>query len=434
MGLIYNPSDSHGLVSALNANIRTADEMIESLNRASKHLIDALGNNSLSGAAYTAGKGMFSQLVLPTISKASQALDKLKSEAKQYEGFASNAGEELLDEDKLNEQLENLQTQQAALSSQISFYNQLAVSHSDDNALNTSYSDSSRQLSSFMETTASDIQKVQEKLKKLHEFNTNVSSLFSASANDFKMVMNMVFTFSLAEFDKIGNYDIKVTNNKDLERLKSLAGELGNKVSDFKEWFNESSAKVFEKITDKVIKEGKNIGKSWGAKLQPRINGKFATDDFAPRKWLSGKLKGISNPASDAIGTIAKWGGRGLIALGAIENFNDYNAEYHNTGRAISYSAVATGIGIAAGTVGSAVGGAVAVGFGAAATGFVATVAAPVVGAVVVGAAVGIGVKAAYDNNFLGTRDAINFVGDKINDVGKAFSNPLKSLKGAFGW
>lgn len=42
-------------VSALNANIRTADEMIESLNRASKHLIDALGNKTLLGAAFTAG-------------------------------------------------------------------------------------------------------------------------------------------------------------------------------------------------------------------------------------------------------------------------------------------------------------------------------------------------------------------------------------------
>lgn len=134
---------------------------------------------------------------------------------------------------------------------------------------------------------------------------------------------------------------------------------------------------------------------------------------------MSGKLKGISTPASNVIGNIAKWGGRGLIVLGAIENFNDYNSEYHNTERAISYSAVATGIGIAAGAVG---------------TGFVATVAAPVVGAVVVGAAVGMGVKATYDNNFLGTRDAINFVGDKINDVGKTFRQPLKSLKGVFGW
>ncbi|QDK71380.1 hypothetical protein [Lactococcus protaetiae] len=146
------------------------------------------------------------------------------------------------------------------------------------------------------------------------------------------------------------------------------------------------------------------------------------------------KTERYFEPSSDVIGNVAKWGGRGLIALGAIENFNEYNAEYHNTGRAISYSAVATTIGVAAGTVGSAVGGAIALGVGAAATGFVATVAAPVVGAVVVGVAVGIGVKAAYDSNFLGTRDAINFVGDKINDVGKAFSNPLKSFKGAFGW
>lgn len=69
MGLIYNPSDSHGLLSALNANIRTADEMIHDLNRASKHLITALDGKTLSGAAYTAGKGMFSQIVIPTISK-----------------------------------------------------------------------------------------------------------------------------------------------------------------------------------------------------------------------------------------------------------------------------------------------------------------------------------------------------------------------------
>ena len=92
MGLIYNPSESQGLVSALNTNIRTATEMIDNLNSASKHLIDALNEKTLSGAAYTAGKGMFSQLILPTISKASQSLEHLKSEAQQYEGFASSAG------------------------------------------------------------------------------------------------------------------------------------------------------------------------------------------------------------------------------------------------------------------------------------------------------------------------------------------------------
>ena len=434
MGLIYNPSESQGLVSALNANIRTATEMIDNLNSASKHLIDALNEKTLSGAAYTAGKGMFSQLILPTISKASQSLEHLKSEAQQYEGFASSAGGELLDEDKLNEQLQALQSQQAALTSQISFYNQQATLHPENSDLNTSYADFSKQLSSYMGTTAGDIQKVQDKLKRLHTFNDSVNGLFINSLEELKSIVSLISVIGLAQFDKSGKYSLNVTNSKELNLLENLSEQFGNKASDGKEWFNESLAKVFEKITDKVIKEGKNIGRSWGAKLQPRVNGKFVTDDFAPRRWLSGKLKGIPDSTSDSIGSFAKWGGRGLVALGAVENFNDYNAEYHNTGRAISYSTVATIAGVVAGTVGSAVGGAIVVGLGAAATGFIATVGAPVVGAVVVGAAVGIGVKAAYDSNFLGTRDAINFVGDKINDVGKAFSNPLKSFKGAFGW
>ncbi|MDN6071045.1 MAG: hypothetical protein L0I48_07605, partial [Lactococcus plantarum] len=102
MGLIYDPNDSRNLLSALNANINTADEMISGLKRGSKHLVSVLENKTLSGAAYTAGKGMFSQVVIPTISKASQTLDKLRTDVKQYESFAADAGVELLDEDKLN--------------------------------------------------------------------------------------------------------------------------------------------------------------------------------------------------------------------------------------------------------------------------------------------------------------------------------------------
>lgn len=94
-------------------------------------------------------------------------------------GFAVNAGSDLLDEDKLNEQLQNLQYQQATLNSQINFYNQLATSHSNDSVLNMSYVASSNQLFPFLNTTASDIQEVQDKLKKLHEFNTSVSPLFT---------------------------------------------------------------------------------------------------------------------------------------------------------------------------------------------------------------------------------------------------------------
>ena len=364
MGLIYNPTDSQGLVSALNANIRTADEMIESLNRASKHLIDALGNKTLSGAAFTAGKGMFSQLVIPTISKASQALDKLKSEAKQYEGFASNAGEELLDEDKLNEQLQNLQTQQAALSSQISFYNQLAASHSDDNALNTSYSDFSRQLSSFMGTTASDIQKIQDKLKKLHEFNTNVSPLFKDFTNDFKTISMIVIAIGLTEFDKAGNFVLKVTNSKELKQLKELAGELG---SDTKK---EAITTILEEtIQDGIAKKGVESGKAAAQAVRDnRFNIELSNGK------VMGKTKGATQlamtEAEEGARASAKFAGRavtgGFAMVGGImDGYDDYQKD-KDVGKAVAHGTVSTlaavgvamlipgaGWGIAAGIVAS---------------------------------------------------------------------------------
>lgn len=208
MGLIYKPSDSQGLVRALNRNIRTADEMIVGLNQASKHLVAALNNKTLSGAAYTAGKGMFSQLVLPAISRASRSLDKLKSEAKQYEGFSADAGGELLDEDKLNEQLQILQTQQATLISQINFYKQQAFSHSDNSDLKLSYIDASQQLSAYINTVSDDIQKVQDKLRKLHAFNTNVMPLFKDVTQDFKVVADAVSVITTTTFTKNGKFSI----------------------------------------------------------------------------------------------------------------------------------------------------------------------------------------------------------------------------------
>ena len=58
-----------------------------------------------------------------------------------------------------------------------------------------------------------------------------------------------------------------------------------------------------------------------------------------------------------------------------MKNLDKYNDEHHNVGRAITYSAVATGVGVA---VGAVVGGPALVGIGA---------------AVVVGAAVSVGKK-----------------------------------------
>ena len=302
MGLIYNPSESQGLVSALNANIRTATEMIDNLNSASKHLIDALNEKTLSGAAYTAGKGMFSQLILPTISKASQSLEHLKSEAQQYEGFASSAGSELLDEDKLNEQLQALQSQQAALTSQISFYNQQATLHPENSDLNTSYADFSKQLSSYMGTTAGDIQKVQDKLKKLHEFDTNVSSLFISSKADFEAILQGISLIGDVTFTKDGKFSIDhIKDGYNLlkgglqyrdgklflggEKIVETVNSNGEKVLKFGNKFLSKlenghiykNGKAFENLTKIKLGDYKQFSKTFKSEFKTGIN---ITEDF----------------------------------------------------------------------------------------------------------------------------------------------------------
>lgn len=426
MGLIYNPTDSQGLVSALNANIRTADEMIESLNRASKHLIDALGNKTLSGAAFTAGKGMFSQLVIPTISKASQALDKLKSEAKQYEGFASNAGDDLLDEDKLNEQLQNLQMQQVALDSQINLFKQLAASHPDDSALNTNYADSSKQLSSFMSTTASGIQNVQEKLKRLHEFNTSVSPLFTTSDQDFKAILQGISLITSVTFTKDGKFSIdKIKDGYELlkgglqyrngklflggEKIVETVNSNGEKVLKFGNKFLSKlendhiykNGKAFENLTKIKLGDYKQFSKTFKSEFKTGIN---ITNDF--KKW---KGSGVTN--------FSRFGkGLGIVGTG-LTVFDNASEDFKDgvNGESVKNFVVDTTVDVGSGAATTAAGAALG------------SLILPPLGTVVgagLGVAFNFGLNYKYGNPPKSTVDHIKSgIKDGINKVGKLFSH-----------
>ena len=249
------------------------------------------------------------------------------------------------------------------------------------------------------------------------QFKNSVSEIHTAIHSNSKAVK---YQNALAKQLAESKYSGKVEQGKMSYTWENMLKDTFEKITDFSEWSKESLGQFLESTKETIIKQGKNIGKSWGARLQPRENGKFVRDSFKPRKWLSGKLKGLSGTASKAIGFIAKWGGRGLIALGAYEEATEYYNEYHNVSRAISYSTVATGAGVLTGmAVGAAFAGApFIVGLGA---------------AVVVGAAVSVGIKALYKNVKL-FRDVVDGAGDILNGVGKALSNSLSSLKGAFGW
>ncbi|BDH84345.1 hypothetical protein [Lactococcus lactis] len=80
MRLIYDPKDAEGLTKAIKANINTGEQLIESLLLGCNHLISVVNGKELSGAAYTAGKGLFEEIILPMVKKGEDALEDLKSD------------------------------------------------------------------------------------------------------------------------------------------------------------------------------------------------------------------------------------------------------------------------------------------------------------------------------------------------------------------
>lgn len=247
-----------------------------------------------------------------------------------------------------------------------------------------------------------------------------VTSIAEAEKKSNSQVYRLALQNELAKKLKTSKYSGKINSQSHTYNFKEMKRDFVLKIKDYGEWNKEALGSALEYAKDKVIKEGKNLGRALGAKLQPRSAGKFIKDTFSPRRWLSGKLKGMSNTASKFLGHAAKWGGRGLVAWGAYEEGKEHYEKYHNVGRAFTY-------GITAG----------AAGWGAGAIVGMATVGAPllvsIAATITVGAAVSVGVKALY-KNVKPFRQVVDGVGDIINDVGRAFKNPLKSVKRAFGW
>ena len=107
MGLIYSSADSDQLISALGSNIRSAKETTDQLKSGSQKIVAAVDGKTLAGAAYTAGKGLFSDLIIPTISKITTAFDQLAQELQTYQSADDIIKSEgsYLDEDIIKRQI-----------------------------------------------------------------------------------------------------------------------------------------------------------------------------------------------------------------------------------------------------------------------------------------------------------------------------------------
>ncbi|WP_195847647.1 hypothetical protein [Streptococcus uberis] len=277
------------------------------------------------------------------------------------------------------------------------------------------------------------------------EFNAESSSVFEALA-EFQDSVSTGLSFVSKGFNNFnGTFD---TSGKGLEWTKTIktgmevrkeakAKELKKKKSnetydgkdaltdfqtettDYMNYGTEAVGQQFDKFGKIIIKDGKNIGKVYGAKLQPRdANGRFVKDTNPLRKSATSKLKGITNAESRVIGRAARVGGTALVAYNFYSDANEHYEKYHNVGRAISYSSVTTTTGVIVGGLASTLAEGALITAGAAP---ILVAAAPVVAAVAIGAVAVVGVKALYEN-VKPVRNFVDDLGDSLNDIGKSFT------------
>ncbi|EJP19572.1 WXG superfamily LXG domain protein, partial [Streptococcus oralis SK304] len=61
-------------------NLQVANEVTDRLSSGCDYLISSLDSGELSGAAYTAGKGLFTDIIIPCIKKLQEAVDDIQLE------------------------------------------------------------------------------------------------------------------------------------------------------------------------------------------------------------------------------------------------------------------------------------------------------------------------------------------------------------------
>lgn len=214
MGLVYVSGESSDFMSALKKNLASSRETINQLKRGSQKIISAVNGKELSGAAYTAGKGLFSELIIPTITRTTDAIEKIEQELQRYKvADQIVAMEGYLDENKLNQQLATTRTMKASVDTTSAFVQSQAQSNPFVGILETLLN-VQRDLDRMSESFQQDIDQLQNKLKKLHNFNSQTSGLFSHSLDELKLAMQAVLVLKNTKVRTDGSYLLPEGTNK----------------------------------------------------------------------------------------------------------------------------------------------------------------------------------------------------------------------------
>jgi hypothetical protein len=223
VGVKYSSSESSLLIEAMNSNIEIANEITDRLSSGSDHLISALESGELQGAAYTAGKNLFSDIIIPSIKKLQTAVDDIQTELTSYknaDAVISGFGE--LDLDDLKTQKETRENQLAEVKSQIRENEKLI---SLIGALGTgnlgNHFSKNNALHELEYQLQMGIDELKDKIEKLEWFVSQVSQYFSDSLQVLSLAIQGATQLSKIIVDSNGNYYVDGVDMTWFDKMKN---------------------------------------------------------------------------------------------------------------------------------------------------------------------------------------------------------------------
>lgn len=201
MGLVYSKSESLNVIQAMEGNLTKAETILGLLTSASQKLTGVL-DVELKGKAYSSGLAVFDDIIFPTMKNARVAIEELSQGLTTYRHYDNVMPNEVLDEDNLNEQIRIRRNMVRSLDYHIRLLQQ---DGSGDNLV--SQTNLVNDLYAHISTVEHEIRLLQEKLRKLGEFSSRTSGLFSKGSDYLQGVLRGVNVLNHASVNpKTGTY------------------------------------------------------------------------------------------------------------------------------------------------------------------------------------------------------------------------------------
>ena len=257
MGVKYSAQESQELIQAMTNNLQVANEVTDRLSSGCDHLISSLDSGELTGAAYTAGKGLFTEIIIPSIKKLQAAIDDIQLELTSYKhADAQVSGYGDLDLDQLKELKKLREEQLAIVEAQIQARENWLNQIKDLFSLNWGKAFSEKTiLYNTKSQIESGIQDLDDKIEKLEFFVSQVSQYFNDSLEVLSLAIKGATQLSKVIVDSDGNYYADGLDMSWVQKMKDVKIESAKYDSSKK---TKDLHKEYQKILDK-LENGKEL-------------------------------------------------------------------------------------------------------------------------------------------------------------------------------